>query len=289
MTTVEEPVTTDRSSSEVRSCTSKASGRSSARHDKIMQSEDATLSRKELQEKTGHVVGVRDVGFDVAPGEFFVVMGLSGSGKSTLVRLLTRLIEPTAAPSSCSARTSRDEDDALLDAGRQKVSMVFEHFGCCPPRGDRQHRVRPRGARRGKGSRATGAGDGRPGRLTLRDDWPDAALRGHGQRVGVARALAADPDIMMFDEPFSAPDPLIRRDMQDRSSAPPGGREDDDVDHPRPCRGAQARRRILIMRDGEIIQVGAPDEVVAAPPTTSPRLRERRAPVARADPEVGDA
>ena len=77
------------------------------RADKIMASGDAQLSRKDLQEKTGHVVGIRDVSFDVAPGEVFVVMGLSGSGKSTLVRLLTRLIEPTArAWSSCTARTS---------------------------------------------------------------------------------------------------------------------------------------------------------------------------------------
>src|SRR6476659_78394 len=100
------------------------------RADKIMASDDAALPRKELQEKTGHVVGIRDVSFDVSPGEVFVVMGLSGSGKSTLVRLLTRLIEPTAG------RIELYGDDVtamsertLLDTRRRKVSMVFQHFG----------------------------------------------------------------------------------------------------------------------------------------------------------------
>ena len=105
------------------------------RADKIMTSEDAQLSRKELQEKTGHVVGVRDVSFDVAPGEVFVVMGLSGSGKSTLVRLLTRLIEPTAGVielfgEDITAMSDRD----LLETRRRKVSMVFQHFGLLPHR-----------------------------------------------------------------------------------------------------------------------------------------------------------
>ena len=130
------------------------------RADKIMAGADAELSRKELQEKTGHVVGIRDVSFDVAPGEVFVVMGLSGSGKSTLVRLLTRLIEPTAGTvqlygDDITAMT----DKALLDTRRRKVSMVFQHFGLLPHRKVIDNiALRPRGARRGP--RATGA----PGR-----------------------------------------------------------------------------------------------------------------------------
>ena len=125
-----------------------------------MQSDDAKLSRKELQEKTGHVVGIRDVSFDVAPGEVFVVMGLSGSGKSTLVRLLTRLIEPTAGKVTLYGDDiTAMSDRALLDTRRRKrVSMVFQHFGLLPHRKvDRQRRLRPRGARRGPGRTAATA------------------------------------------------------------------------------------------------------------------------------------
>src|SRR6478736_5513193 len=102
---------------------------------KIMQSEDAQLSRKELQEKTGHVVGIRDVSFDVAPGEVFVVMGLSGSGKSTLVRLLTRLIEPTSGAVSLNGMdVTSASPGQLRDVRRNQVSMVFQHFGLLPHR-----------------------------------------------------------------------------------------------------------------------------------------------------------
>src|SRR6186713_2159648 len=105
------------------------------RADKIIGTDEANLSRKELQEKTGHVVGIRDVSFDVAPGEVFVVMGLSGSGKSTLVRLLTRLIEPTAGTVELFGEDiTAMNDRALLDTRRRRVSMVFQHFGLLPHR-----------------------------------------------------------------------------------------------------------------------------------------------------------
>src|SRR4051812_24915698 len=105
------------------------------RADKIIGTPEADLSRKELQEKTGHVVGVRDVSFDVSPGEVFVVMGLSGSGKSTLVRLLTRLIEPTAGVVQLYGEDITSMSDrALLDTRRKRVSMVFQHFQLLPHR-----------------------------------------------------------------------------------------------------------------------------------------------------------
>src|SRR6476619_7507777 len=103
--------------------------------DKIIGTPDAQLSRKDLQAKTGHVVGIRDVSFDVAPGEVFVVMGLSGSGKSTLVRLLTRLIEPTAGTVILDGEDiTAMHDKALLETRRRRVSMVFQHFGLLPHR-----------------------------------------------------------------------------------------------------------------------------------------------------------
>ena len=240
------------------------------RADKIMQSPDAQLSRKELQEKTGHVVGVRDVGFDVAPGEVFVVMGLSGSGKSTLVRLLTRLIEPTAGTVELFGEDiTKMNDKSLLETRRRKVSMVFQHFGLLP------HRKVIDNVAFGLEVRGEGRGDRRNraqemvdlvGLSGYENNFPDQLSGGMQQRVGLARALAADPDIMMFDEPFSALDPLIRRDMQNEVIRlhEEVGKTMVFITHDL-AEALKLGDRILIMRDGEIVQIGTPDEVVAAP------------------------
>jgi glycine betaine/proline transport system ATP-binding protein len=240
------------------------------RADKIMQGPDAHLSRKELQEKTGHVVGVRDVGFDVAPGEVFVVMGLSGSGKSTLVRLLTRLIEPTAGTVELFGEDiTKMNDRALLETRRRKVSMVFQHFGLLPLRKVIDYvafGLEVRGE--GKGGRRNRAQEmvDLVGLSGYENNFPDQLSGGMQQRVGLARALAADPDIMMFDEPFSALDPLIRRDMQNEVIRlhQEVGKTMVFITHDL-AEALKLGDRILIMRDGEIVQVGTPDEVVAAP------------------------
>jgi glycine betaine/proline transport system ATP-binding protein len=240
------------------------------RADKIMQSEEAHLSRKELQEKTGHVVGIRDVSFDVAPGEVFVVMGLSGSGKSTLVRLLTRLIEPTAGTVQLYGDDiTAMSDKALLDTRRRKVSMVFQHFGLLP------HRKVVDNIAFGLEVRGEGKGDRRNraqemvdlvGLTGYENNYPDQLSGGMQQRVGLARALAADPDVMMFDEPFSALDPLIRRDMQNEVIRlhHEVGKTMVFITHDL-AEALKLGDRILIMRDGEIVQIGTPDEVVAVP------------------------
>ncbi|HEX5086443.1 MAG TPA: betaine/proline/choline family ABC transporter ATP-binding protein [Nocardioides sp.] len=240
------------------------------RADKIMKSSDAQLSRKELQEKTGHVVGIRDVSFDVAPGEVFVVMGLSGSGKSTLVRLLTRLIEPTAGTVEMYGEDiTAMSDRALLDTRRRKVSMVFQHFGLLP------HRKVVDNVAFGLEVRGEGRSDRRNraqemvdlvGLSGYENNFPDQLSGGMQQRVGLARALAADPDIMMFDEPFSALDPLIRRDMQNEVIRlhHEVGKTMVFITHDL-AEALKLGDRILIMRDGEIIQIGTPDEVVGAP------------------------
>ena len=240
------------------------------RADRIMQSDEARLSRKELQERTGHVVGIRDVSFEVAPGEVFVVMGLSGSGKSTLVRLLTRLIEPTAGTvrlhdNEITAMTERD----LLETRRRKVSMVFQHFGLLPHRkviDNVAFGLEVRGENRDhRRNRAQEMVD-LVGLSGYENNFPDQLSGGMQQRVGLARALAADPDVMMFDEPFSALDPLIRRDMQNEVI-----RLHDEVGKTMVfithdlAEALKLGDRILIMRDGEIVQIGTPDEVVAAP------------------------
>ncbi len=238
--------------------------------DKIMQSGDAQLSRKELQEKTGHVVGIRDVSFDVSPGEVFVVMGLSGSGKSTLVRLLTRLIEPTSGTVQLYGDDiTAMSDRALLDTRRRKVSMVFQHFGLLP------HRKVVDNVAFGLEVRGEGRGDRRNraqemvdlvGLSGYENNYPDQLSGGMQQRVGLARALAADPDIMMFDEPFSALDPLIRRDMQNEVIRlhREVGKTMVFITHDL-AEALKLGDRILIMRDGEVVQIGTPDEVVAAP------------------------
>jgi glycine betaine/proline transport system ATP-binding protein len=240
------------------------------RADKIMQSEDAHLSRKDLQEKTGHVVGIRDVSFDVAPGEVFVVMGLSGSGKSTLVRLLTRLIEPTAGTVQLYGDDiTMMNDRALLDTRRRKVSMVFQHFGLLPHRKvidniafGLEVRGEGRGNRRNRAQEMVDL----VGLSGYENNFPDQLSGGMQQRVGLARALAADPDIMMFDEPFSALDPLIRRDMQNEVIRlhHEVGKTMVFITHDL-AEALKLGDRILIMRDGEMVQVGSPDEVVAVP------------------------
>ena len=240
------------------------------RGDRIINTPDAQLPRKELQEKTGHVIGIRDVSFDVKPGEVFVVMGLSGSGKSTLVRLLTRLIEPTAGTVELYGEDlTAMNDKALLETRRTKVSMVFQHFGLLPHRKvvdniafGLEVRGENRGGRRDRAQEMVDL----VGLSGYENNFPDQLSGGRQQRVGLARALAADPEVLMFDEPFSALDPLIRRDMQNEVIRlhREVGKTMVFITHDL-AEALKLGDRILIMRDGEIVQVGTPDEVVGAP------------------------
>jgi glycine betaine/proline transport system ATP-binding protein len=241
-----------------------------ARADKIIGTEDADLSRKALQEKTGCVMAVKDVSFDVAPGEVFVVMGLSGSGKSTLVRMLTRLIEPTSGSVRLGDQeiTSADEK-ALRELRRKRVGMVFQHFGLLPHRQVLDNiafglEVRGEG-KDGRRERAQNMVD-LVGLSGYERSYPDQLSGGMQQRVGLARALAADPDVLLFDEPFSALDPLIRRDMQSEVIRlhEEMGKTMVFITHDL-AEALKLGDRILIMRDGEVVQVGRPDQVVGAP------------------------
>jgi glycine betaine/proline transport system ATP-binding protein len=240
------------------------------RSDKIIGTPDADLSRKDLQEKTGCVMAVKDVSFEVAPGEVFVVMGLSGSGKSTLVRLITRLIEPTAGTVTLYGDDiTAMSDKSLLETRRRKVSMVFQHFGLLPHRrviDNIAFGLEVRGeAKAGRRNRAQEMVD-LVGLSGYENNFPDQLSGGMQQRVGLARALAADPDLLMFDEPFSALDPLIRRDMQNEVIRlhHEVGKTMVFITHDL-AEALKLGDRILIMRDGEIVQVGTPDEVVGAP------------------------
>jgi glycine betaine/proline transport system ATP-binding protein len=238
--------------------------------DKIIGTPDADLPRAELKRKTGCVAGVKDVTFDVAPGEVFVVMGLSGSGKSTLVRCLTRLIEPTAGTVRLGGvDVTTASDSELRDLRRKQVSMVFQHFGLLPHRqviDNVAYGLEIRGL--GKKERRAKAAEvvSLVGLDGFEQSYPDQLSGGMQQRVGLARALAGEPDILLFDEPFSALDPLIRRDMQNEVIRLHHelGKTMVFITHDLQ-EALKLGDRILIMRDGEMVQVGAPDEVVGAP------------------------
>ena len=238
--------------------------------DRIIGTPDADLSRKELQAKTGCVAAVKEVSFDVKPGEVFVVMGLSGSGKSTLVRLLTRLIEPTAGTITIGGENVTEADEnQLREMRRNHVAMVFQHFGLLPHRtviDNVAFGLEVRGVakdeRRAKAQEMVDL----VGLSGNEESFPDQLSGGMQQRVGLARALAVDPALMMFDEPFSALDPLIRRDMQNEVIRlhEEVGKTMIFITHDLQ-EALKLGDRILIMRDGEIVQIGTPDEVVAMP------------------------
>jgi glycine betaine/proline transport system ATP-binding protein len=240
------------------------------RADRIIGTDDALLSRKELQEKTGCVMAVKDVSFEVAPREVFVVMGLSGSGKSTLVRMLTRLIEPTAGSVLINGQDVMAADEGRLrDLRRKHCAMVFQHFGLLPHRSVRDN------VAFGLEVRGVGRAERRARAQEMVDlvglsgyelSYPDQLSGGMQQRVGLARALAGDPDLLLFDEPFSALDPLIRRDMQNEVIRlhREVGKTMVFITHDL-AEALKLGDRILIMRDGEVVQIGRPDEVVGAP------------------------
>jgi glycine betaine/proline transport system ATP-binding protein len=231
---------------------------------------DADLSRAELREKNGTVVAVRDISIDVWPGEVFVVMGLSGSGKSTLVRTLIRLIEPTAGKVTICGQDVTGADAAgLRQLRRHRVSMVFQHFGLLAHRTvidnvafgleiqgvSKQERL-------GKASEILEL----VGLDEVASSFPAQLSGGMQQRVGLARAFAVEPELMLYDEPFSALDPLIRRDMQDeviRLQAETG-KTMLFITHDLP-EALRLGDRIAIMRDGAIVQIGTPEELVGSP------------------------
>jgi glycine betaine/proline transport system ATP-binding protein len=237
---------------------------------RIVGTPDENLSRAELREKHGCVAAVRDVSFDVWPGEVFVVMGLSGSGKSTLVRTLIRLIEPTAGEIEIDGKNVIALDrSGLLQLRRHTSSMVFQHFGLLAHRrviDNVAFGLEVQGV--AKSTRLSRAADV----LTLvgledcANMFPDQLSGGMQQRVGLARAFAVDPKVMLYDEPFSALDPLIRRDMQDEvvPLQHETGKTMVFITHDLP-EALRLGDRIAIMRDGRIVQLGTPEELVGAP------------------------
>lgn len=223
-----------------------------------------------ILEETGAVTAVRDLSFDVPKGEVFVVMGLSGSGKSTMVRCLTRLIEPTSGTIRLQGRDIMDfSGPELRDLRRTKVSMVFQHFGLLPFRtvlDNVSFGLEVRGVARAERQRRAHEVIELVGLHGYEDRRPNQLSGGMQQRVGLARALASDPDILMFDEPFSALDPLIRRNMQTEVIRlhEEMGKTMVFITHDL-SEALKLGDRILIMRNGEMMQCGTGDELVGAP------------------------
>jgi len=240
------------------------------RSERVVGSPLADLSRAELRAKTGCLTAVRDVSFEVPSGEVFVVMGLSGSGKSTLVRCLTRLIEPTSGEISIDGAPVRSMNaKQLRDLRRHRVAMVFQHFGLLPHRqvlDNVAYGLEIQGV--GKAARHRRAAEVLElvGLTGHEHQYPEQLSGGMQQRVGLARALATDPAVLLFDEPFSALDPLIRRDMQAevRRLHAEVGKTLVFITHDL-AEALTLGDRIAVLRDGDLIQVGTPEELVGAP------------------------
>ncbi|MCV0396475.1 MAG: glycine betaine/L-proline ABC transporter ATP-binding protein [Rhizobiaceae bacterium] len=227
-------------------------------------------SKNDIQEKTGQIVGVQNTSFEVKEGEIFVVMGLSGSGKSTLVRMINGLIPATDGKimieGSDIASCSRQQ---LRDIRRRKVAMVFQHFALLPHKTVADNvafglKIKGMGAaeRRKKAEEALA----QVGLESWADSYPDELSGGMQQRVGLARGIATEAEILLMDEPFSALDPLIRRDMQEELLELQRSLKKTIVFITHDLNEALILGdHIAIMKDGRFVQVGSAEEIVGQP------------------------
>jgi len=230
----------------------------------------SNLSKDEIQKKTGCIIAMRSIDLQVEKGEFFILMGLSGSGKSTLIRNIIRLVNPTSGKiyiddTDVTAMTS----EQLMQFRRDTFGMVFQHYGLLPhltvldntAYGLKVKGI-PKGDRYAKAMQTIET----VGLKGWEDYYPDSLSGGMQQRVGLARALANDPEILLMDEPFSGLDPLIRRQMQDELVELQDRLQKTimfvthDLDE-----ALKLGDRIAILRNGEVVQVGTPEEIVSTP------------------------
>ncbi|RNB69055.1 quaternary amine ABC transporter ATP-binding protein [Brevibacillus panacihumi] len=227
-------------------------------------------SKQEILKETGLTVGVNQASFEVQAGEIFVIMGLSGSGKSTLVRLLNRLIDPTDGHIYIDGQDIvRMNTEQLQEVRRKKLGMVFQKFALFPHRtvlenaayGLEVQKV-PKAEREKKAKESLAL----VGLAGWENSFPDQLSGGMQQRVGLARALANDPDVLLMDEAFSALDPLIRKDMQDELLELQSTMQKTiifithDLDE-----ALKIGDRIALMKDGAVVQIGSPEEILTNP------------------------
>ncbi len=228
------------------------------------------LGKAEVLDRFGVVVGVRDASFEVSRGEIFCIMGLSGSGKSTLVRHVNRLISPTEGTIEILGTDIGGMSDAELRRTRaEHIGMVFQHMALLPHRSVRDNVAYPLELRRVAKSRRWAVSDHALRLVDLtgyEDRLPKELSGGMQQRVGIARALASDPEILLMDEPFSALDPLIRLQLQDQFKALVAdlGKTTLFITHDLD-EAIRIGHRIAIMKDGVIVQIGTPEDIVMTP------------------------
>ena len=227
-------------------------------------------SKSDILKETGATVGVNNVTFDVLDGEIFVIMGLSGSGKSTLVRLLNRLINPTMG------LILLDGDDivsmnkeSLREVRRNKIGMVFQNFALFPHKTieeNTEYGLEIQGLTKVERQAKARESLKLVGLAGYEDQYPNQLSGGMQQRVGLARALANDPDILLMDEAFSALDPLIRKDMQNEllQLHHDMGKTIIFITHDLD-EALRIGDRIALMKDGEIVQIGTPEEILMSP------------------------
>lgn len=227
-------------------------------------------TKTEILEATGATVGVNNVNLEINENELFVIMGLSGSGKSTLIRLLNRLIEPTIGEICIDDENiAKLDKEGLRNVRRNKINMVFQNFALFPHRTILENtefglEVRDI-SKEERTLRAEKALDN-SGLLPFKDQFPHQLSGGMQQRVGLARALVNDPEILLMDEAFSALDPLIRRDMQDELIELQNTVQKTIIFITHDLNEAlRIGDRIAIMKDGEIMQVGTGEEILTNP------------------------
>jgi len=231
---------------------------------------DQGASNADIREKTRHAVGIADVSFEVKEGELLVVMGLSGSGKSTLLRCLNRLNEPTRGHILVDDEDiTRYDREQLLKFRQRKISMVFQHFALFPHRTiveNAAYGLEVQGVESEERHRRAVEALELVGLKGWEHASPGQLSGGMQQRVGLARALAVDPDILLMDEAFSALDPLIRRDMQHELISLQERMKKTivfithDLDE-----ALQIGDRIVLMKDGRVVQIGSPEEILNNP------------------------
>ncbi|HLA32763.1 MAG TPA: glycine betaine/L-proline ABC transporter ATP-binding protein [Pseudomonas sp.] len=227
-------------------------------------------SKDQVLAATGCVVGVNDLSLAIEPGEIFVIMGLSGSGKSTLVRHFNRLIDPTSGEILVDGEDILQYDrQALREFRRRKISMVFQSFGLLPHKtvlDNVAYGLKVRGESKARCAERALHWVNTVGLKGYEQSYPHQLSGGMRQRVGLARALAADTDIILMDEAFSALDPLIRAEMQDQLLELQQALHKTivfithDLDE-----AVRIGNRIAILKDGQLIQVGTPKEILYQP------------------------
>ena len=228
------------------------------------------VSKTEILKKTGATVGVYDANFKVKAGEIFVIMGLSGSGKSTLIRMLNRLINPTSGQIYIDGKdVAKMNEEELRQVRREKINMVFQNFGLFPHKTileNTEYGLEVRGVAKEKRRQLAEAALESANLLAFKDQYPNQLSGGMQQRVGLARALANDPDILLMDEAFSALDPLIRRDMQDELLNLQEEKQRTIIFITHDLNEAlRIGDRIAIMNDGQILQIGTGEEILTNP------------------------